>query len=259
MVDPVMEAVDLTPWLGRPDPIQRLEINGQVCWLKQASAPHSAWRYRALDLFARRLNIALLQPVPNPGGTESIAIEKRRLIQLRELGLRVPDVLCHGESFLLLSDLGPDLRHRLRATTQAEERLELLQRVLSVLLDLHRQGGFLSQAFPRNITVNDLGQVGFLDFEDDPAAVLTTAQAQARDLLLLAMNVLYFFEDCLQQAALVLHTFLVGWSPAPRAEFVDAVGKLQGIKRWLDQPWFGRRLPRQRAMMTGLNEAVSLL
>ena len=48
---------------------------------------------------------------------------------------------------------------------------------------MHATGTSLSQAFARNLVRCPDGTVGYIDFEDDPAAVLPLAHCQARDAL----------------------------------------------------------------------------
>jgi len=48
---------------------------------------------------------------------------------------------------------------------------------------VHRQNQFLSQAFARNMVLTETGGIGFIDFEDNPATVLSLQQCQSRDWL----------------------------------------------------------------------------
>ena len=48
---------------------------------------------------------------------------------------------------------------------------------------MHRSGQYLSQAFARNIIVCNDGQIGFIDFEDDPGRYMPLERCQSRDYL----------------------------------------------------------------------------
>src|SRR5690606_41218191 len=73
--------------------------------------------------------------------------------------------------------------------------------------DVHRRGGYLSQPWPRNLTVHE-GGIGFLDFEEDPGEVMSLAHAQARDWLLFAYGTMRFYRDRPETLAGVLRRVL---------------------------------------------------
>jgi hypothetical protein len=144
-----------------------------------------------LGALARTARLPLLVPVPNLGGPEAIATEARRLRALAALGLRVPQVLAEGPEGLLLAHLGqpgqdtPSLAVEMNAAVRAapEAMLGLFHEGLDAIGAAHAAGACLSQAFARNLVRCPDGVIGYVDFEDDPAAVLALPQCQARDLL----------------------------------------------------------------------------
>ncbi len=166
-------------------------LNGEQVWLKKAGPRHGLWGYRVLGALARALHLPVLRPVPNLGGEQAIAIEARRLRDLAARGLRVPAVLAQQPGGLLLAHLGrtgqptPSLGDEIEnALPQGPEAvLALWQEGLQALSYVHATGTSLSQAFARNLVRCPDGTVGYIDFEDDPVAVLPLAHCQARDAL----------------------------------------------------------------------------
>lgn len=157
--------------------------DGRRVWLRKAGRRNPAWRYVLLGAAVRLLRLAVLTPVPNLGGNAGIATEAARLKQLDAAGLRVPQLLAVQENALLMSDLGGEtLLHQIEQEA-AQGRLHAWRQGLSAIEAAHGRGQYLSQAFARNLVVDADGRIGFIDFEDDPGAVLDTAQCQSRDWL----------------------------------------------------------------------------
>ncbi len=170
--------------------------NGQTFWLKKQAPARGVWRYRALNFFTRITRLPLLKAVPQLGGQVALDTERERLLTLRKAGVFVPKVVAHDSGWLLIADQGasvvaqfknPDVDH---AHKQA-----LLTACLRAIKAVHKKEQYLSQAFVRNMVQvrPDELDMGFIDFEDDPLAVMTLAEAQARDLLLFVDSVARFF------------------------------------------------------------------
>src|SRR5690606_27248956 len=120
----------------------------------------------------------------NPGGTAAIAIEARRLQQLAALGLRVPQLLALESEGLLIADLGEGGRAPLVLNERLEQAaaagpaalLSAWREGLDAIAGVHARGAYLSQALSRNLMHCPDGQIGFIDFEDDPGARLPLAE-----------------------------------------------------------------------------------
>jgi hypothetical protein len=66
---------------------------------------------------------------------------------------------------------------------------------------VHVRGQHLSQAFDRNLVQCPDGVIGYIDFEDDPAEVMTLAECQARDWLSYLHSTAMMLEAAAPQAA----------------------------------------------------------
>ena len=165
---------------------QQIAVPGQGAgWLKRYQGGARRWRLALLNGVVRLLRVPALQASPPRAGDDLRQLEQRRLEALAAKGVHVPTILRSGPGELLLSDLGPTLAARLLAGDTAE-RLRLLGETALAIAAVHRRQVCLGQPLGRNITVDDAGRIGFLDFEDDPLEVMTLAQAQCRDWLFLA-------------------------------------------------------------------------
>ena len=167
-------------------------LGDEQIWIKRASAPHGMNRYRAMAVLAGLLHLPVLRPVPNPGGPAAIATEVRRLKELAARGVRVPEVLAAQENGFAMRHLGRvgeeahSLGNAIERALRADDRaavLSLWQQGLDALTHVHRLGTCLSQAFARNMVRDPTGAVVCIDFEDDPAAVLSLPLCHVRDAL----------------------------------------------------------------------------
>ncbi len=177
-----------------PAAARRIEVDGQVAWCKQYVTENRRWRLAALNAFADRLGLDPLRAPPARSAIETCATELTMIRRLDALGMRVPRVLEAGPTHLLLSDLGLTLAECCRRTPDPAQRQQLIDTGFAALLELHRRGGYLSQAFARNLTLDD-GTIGFIDLEQDPREVMSLSAAQARDVLFYVHSTARFLLD----------------------------------------------------------------
>jgi hypothetical protein len=152
------------------------------------------------------------------------------LRELAQRGIRVPALARAEAQTLWLSDLGPTLADRLSQATQAVERQALVTGVVAALAECHARGGYLGQAFARNITVTDAGVVGFLDVEEDPCAAMDLPHAQARDWLHLALDLARHLKTSPEWDAWERGVFQC--SAPVRAVLTQTAHRLRGLLRW---------------------------
>lgn len=211
--------------------VERVEVGGAPAWCKTYGNPQRRARMALLRWLARRLGLnALIAPIPLDAEA-ACATEAGMIERLAALGLRVPAILERGPAYLVLSDLGPTLALACKRESDPERRADLLRMGFDALLDLHRRGGYASQAVARNLTVGPEG-VGFIDLEEDPALMMPLAAAQARDTLLFVQSSARFLLDDPARYAGLLSDYLMQESPAVRAE----IGKTARRLRWLAWP-----------------------
>lgn len=188
----------------------RYELAHETLWVKRAGKGNPALNYWLLNTLARLFSAPVLQPVPNPGGAVSIQTEAARLRSFQAQGLRVPEVLATTDQAFVMRHLGrpgeeaPSLSNAIEdAIPQgAAATLQLWQRGLDAIHEAHTKAQVLSQAVARNMVVCADGVIGFIDFEDDPAAHLPRAVCLARDALNYAQSTALFLlqADAMAQA-----------------------------------------------------------
>ncbi|MGJ8662133.1 MAG: lipopolysaccharide kinase InaA family protein, partial [Marinicella sp.] len=176
--------------------IEKIKTDDGLFWLKKAAPARGVFRYHALNLFSWVLRLPLLKAVPQPGGNEAISIEVNRIKTLAKAGVLVPELVVYDNSWLLIKDVGQSIVKSMKnPQTSQNRRQQLLKACLNAIKELHQQDLYLSQGFIRNMLLaNEQNmQVAFIDFEDDPLSVMSLAEAQARDVLLLVNSTARFF------------------------------------------------------------------
>jgi len=199
----------------------------------------------------------IIKPVPNPGGEAAIATEARRLKQLAAAGLRVPTVLAQQPDGLLISDLGESGR----ATVVLQERLDqaaaagpaallaVWREGLAAIAAVHVRGQHLSQAFDRNLVQCPDGVIGYIDFEDDPAEVMTLAECQARDWLSYLHSTAMMLEAAAPQAAgQHWHAALATVNEEVRERIAHAARRMKWARKLPASRRWGRDTQRVRAV-----------
>ena len=241
----------------QPGNVASYPLDDEQVWLKKAGQRNGLWGYRVLGALARALRLPVLRPVPNLGGDQAIATEARRLRDLAGRGLRVPAVLAQQPGGLLLAHLGrpgqptPSLGDEIEhALPQGPEVvLALWQEGLQALSYVHATGTSLSQAFARNLVRCPDGTVGYIDFEDDPVAVLPLAHCKARDALCYVHSTALFIVQAgaLAQAQAAWQQWLAGCSPSVRSTLAETSTRLGWLRHLPASRRLGRDLQRARA------------
>lgn len=175
--------------------IDSYQFDGYTVWIKKASKRHALWLYQLIGWAMRFLGIEALMPVPNMGGERAISTEVKRLQELAKLGINVPHVLAYTDDGLMLKDIGnaehpaQQIEGLLQASNDAASCMALFQMTVKTISSVHQRGSWLSEAFARNIMVDQRNQVAFIDFESDPGSYLPPAACYARDWLLFMFSV----------------------------------------------------------------------
>jgi tRNA A-37 threonylcarbamoyl transferase component Bud32 len=173
-------------------------ISGESAWRKCHGMQRQPMRLWLLRMVAKALRLDPLLPPTEHVGADAQRCEREMIGKLHQLGVRVPKIMRFTENELVLSDLGRTLSELCKAEKDCHQRYRMLKAGFDALLDLHQRGGYLNQAFARNMTlqwVDGRPQIGFIDFEQDPLEVMSLQAAQARDLLLYTYSTAYLLAD----------------------------------------------------------------
>ncbi|MDI3238695.1 serine/threonine protein kinase [Acinetobacter ursingii] len=215
--------------------IQSYELEGSKVWLKKASTRHSIWIYTPLKWLAKLLHVQALTPVPNYGGKKAIQCEYQRLTALKKLGIKTPQVLAVSHEGILIEDAGSSehevvqLDHALARAISSKQRIQLYTDAILAIQSIHAKGSYLSEAFVRNILVDEDHQFTFIDFETDPGELLSLNQCQVRDWLCFIFSSSYRLELTeLDQASAIFYQALNNKKKVYR-EICNVGHKLQWI------------------------------
>nr|WP_255576112.1 RIO1 family regulatory kinase/ATPase [Comamonas sp. Y33R10-2] len=252
--------------LNQPHNIMRYDNAHETLWVKCAGKGNPALNYWLLSTLAKLFSAPVLQPVPNPGGSESIQTEARRLRSFKTKGLRVPEVLATTQQAFVMRHLGrpgqeaPSLSNAIEdAIAQgAGATLKLWQQGLDAIHNVHNQGEVLSQAVARNMVVCADGVIGFIDFEDDPAAHLPRAVCMARDALNYAQSTALFLQQAgaMEQAKALWLAFVKQLPGDAQQVLAGTVKKLSWVRILPRSKSLGRDTLRVLAAHELLNTAA---
>ena len=240
----------------QPHSVVRYVQPTETLWLKRVGRSNAAWRYRFLGAMARGLRVPVLTPVPNPGGRVAIATEVARLRDLAGRGLRVPEVLAACDDGFLMRHLGapgentPSLGNEMEQAVPRGSAtvLALWKQGLQSLTKVHRTGTCLSQAFARNLVRCPDGVIGYIDFEDDPAAALPLPLCHARDALCFAHSTAWILHtaDALPAARTQWQAWVQTLTPAAQQALRDSVARMAWAGRFPENRKWGRDAQRIR-------------
>lgn len=156
-------------------------------WVKKARATSSNSLHK---IFHKLIYFDFLLPVENKNATEAMLFETDKLINFKNHGIKVANVVGRNKSLFVLEDSGINVYHYLkRKDVKDEEKFQLLNRTISLLAKIHNNDFYHGGAQIRNFThIN--GEVYTIDLEDsfDPKVDLKTLQF--RDLLLFLLSLL---------------------------------------------------------------------
>lgn len=164
--------------------VQKVELSHRTVWIKRYGT-ESALIWRRLYLPFERLMPMAFRVTPVRSPAQMIQQEIRRMERFRGKGIDVPEVLYQAGSTLVLSDVGQAMElHLYNVRSDPKAYDDLLVFCAAELGRIHAAGLCHGRPYPRDMTMTN-GRVGFLDFEEDPEAVMPLETAQARDLWIL--------------------------------------------------------------------------
>lgn len=180
----------------------------------------------------KRIGVRVLMAPPRRAGDAAKDLEIRRLTELRELGVLVPSILGQGPGILVLSDIGSSLSRELKQKQSPEDRDALIHTAAKALAGLHRRGGYLGQALPRNMSIKN-DRVGFFDFEEDPLEMMGLPDALARDWIFFVYGVARYYTDRVDALVHILKQYHEGIDDEARRLIVVTTKQLS----FVDSGW----------------------
>lgn len=156
-------------------------------WIKRAETKSkNTWR-PLVHIVTELLPWPILRLTATTGDGASVQAEAKRLLEWRNAGLPVPEVLEIKPEYILVADAGQSLRNLLTKEPDPACRIRVIKLAAQSLGTIHQLGFCHGRPFLKDI-VYDGQRIAFIDLEEDPAKVMPLATAQSRDLLLFIMS-----------------------------------------------------------------------
>lgn len=220
--------------------VSSAEAGGARFWIKRFDRDDRAL-YKALHRVVALMPLPpSMRPSPTVDARGAVERELRKAAGFAEAGFPVPDIIFSNDRLTVARHAGETVSTRLDALrpNDAAAYDALLMRCAETLGAAHAAGLCHGRPHPRDMILAGDGKIGFMDFEEEPEAVMPLATAQARDCWLLFL--------VLADLALAQETgasaFALYRSLAP----ADAVGQLQHLVRL----WHGMLNPLRRLNLT---------
>lgn len=161
--------------------------NGETVWVRRADTHHSIWVYHVMGVVTKLLSSKALIPVPSLGGIEAINNEAAALQRFEQANIIAPRLLAKTATALMMSDLGgaTSLLSALEKQHAINQEIFLQTWLIGAraIAEAHQKNQYFSQCFSRNMMIFSNNEIGFIDFEDNPASVLSIELCQIRDWL----------------------------------------------------------------------------
>lgn len=169
--------------------IQPVALSSGTVWIKRhAHSPRVGLPLRWLA--ARLLRMPFLRPSPASSGEDMVARDIRRMDAFAQKGVPTAPILYASGEAIVFGDAGRTVHKQLRALENVDPQAhdDLLVFCCAELGRLHGLGLCHGRPFPRDMFIEG-GRLGYIDFEEEPEAVMPIATAQARDVWLLFLQV----------------------------------------------------------------------
>jgi len=210
-------------------------VDGRTVWIKRLGAGKGSlgkWMHAALRPLAPR---DFLRSSPRLDGAGKADREVRKTASFRAAGFPTVDVLYRRGDLLVLSNAGTIVTSALAELRDSDPAGHdaLLVSCAEALGRAHASGLCHGRPHPRDMFAEG-DEIGFLDFEEEPEAVMPLDAAQARDVWLLFHQI--------ASRAIAADTPDRALAAYRRAAPAQVTVKLRGIVRFL-----GAFLPLMRA------------
>lgn len=186
---PQLPAADIATLLAAlvadDERVQSVSLSCGTVWIKRHGAKGRRLIVAVQSWAARLLRAPFMRPSPLADGQGMADRDLRRMALFTEAAVPTASIVYASGSAIVLSDIAPTVEKQLsglrKSDPEAHDRLLVF--CCAELGRLHAAGLCHGRPFPRDMFVKQ-DRLGFIDFEEEPEAVMPLAMAQARDLWL---------------------------------------------------------------------------
>ncbi|MEB2844923.1 serine/threonine protein phosphatase [Rhizobiales bacterium RZME27] len=240
---PNLPAEDIAPLLAAlvsdRARVQVVSLSCGTVWIKRHGDKSRRAIVAVQAALASVLRLSFMRPSPAETGEGMVSRDLRRMARFAGSNIPTAAILYTCGNAIVLSDIAPTVERRLRELKEHDPAAhdDLLVFCSAELGHLHRAGLCHGRPFPRDIFVND-GRLGYIDFEEEPEAVMPLATAQARDLWLLFLQL---SDRAIARAQVQDRAYAAWVTSAPQAAIVELHAMTRQLGRFL---WLARLIGR---------------
>ncbi|MGI2032901.1 serine/threonine protein phosphatase [Rhizobium panacihumi] len=221
------------------DRVQAVSLSCGTVWIKRHGGKGRRAIVAVQTALARLFRLPFMRPSPAESGEGMVARDLRRMGRFSDNNVPTAAVLYASGSAIVLSDVAPTVQDRLwhLRTANPAAHDDLLVFCCAELGRLHAMGLCHGRPFPRDMFEKDQ-RIGYIDFEEEPEAVMPLATAQARDLWLFFLQLSDWATERLQ----VQDRAYSAWAAsAPPAAIAELRAMTRHLRRFL---WLARLIGR---------------
>jgi len=165
-------------------------VDGRMVWIKRYDVAQRSLLKRLHRVAEPLLPKSFMRASPRVDASGMVDRELRKMEAFRQAGFQVPELLFRGEKVMVLSHVADIVQNEMGRLwgNDSEAHDNLLVGAAAALAHAHSAGLCHGRPHPRDMFVS-AGRWGFLDFEEEPEAVMPLRVAQARDVWLLFMQI----------------------------------------------------------------------
>lgn len=240
---PSLPAEDIAPLLaalvGDRERVEAVSLSCGTVWIKRHGDKGRRAIVAVQTALASALRLSFLRPAPAETGEGMVARDLRRMAGFAAKDIPTAQIIYTSGNAIVLNDVAPTVERRLNQLRKSDQGAhdDLLVFCSGELGRLHAAGLCHGRPFPRDMFVKD-GRLGYIDFEEEPEAVMPLAVAQARDLWLLFLQL----SDRAVDRRQVQDRAYAAWAAsAPQAAIVELRAMTRQLARFL---WLARLIGR---------------
>ncbi len=169
--------------------VQSVSLSCGTVWIKRHGDKGRRMIVAVQNAVARLFRLPFMRPSPEETAEGMVERDLRRIAKFSRAGVPTAAVIYSSGRAIVLSDIAPTVHSQLRSLQRSDPTThdQLLVFCCAELGRLHSLDLCHGRPYPRDMFIRD-EQLGFIDFEEEPEAVMPMETAQARDLWLLFLQ-----------------------------------------------------------------------